>query len=519
MFKKRLALLLALVVVMSLGTAAGASINYPTYSFADWQSGDAESQCAAVTALTGIDYFYAWKLEGAAPNGSWTHFGNTITISGSNGKVFNWSSTQGIGAVVVKGGPGANIWVYDPQAYGDTGLYSPNNPGGNLPDVSHVTFCWNPQLEISKTAVPSYTRTYQWSILKWADHGDGVTTDPFDEVPPRLILAPGESHLVHYSVLVDVAGHSDGDWAVSGAITIHNPAPDPATLIAVSDEISGGFAASVDCGATVSGYVLSGGGTLVCTYEAGLSDAAARTNTATVTVETPFLGDTTSVPFEFGAPTSLVDECVAVSDTDMGSLGTVCVDTAPRTFTYSLEYGNGGFVPWGQCGYNEHANTASFVTNDTGTTGSADWLVSGSLACEPQGGCTLTQGYWKTHSSYGPARYDDAWALLSGGANTSFFLSGQSYYQVMWTPPAGNAYYILAHQYIGARLNILNGADPTAVQAAMSSAETLFGTYTPAQIAALKGKYAAPIRAQFISLSEILDAYNSGYIGPGHCSE
>ena len=26
--------------------------------------------------------------------------------------------------------------------------------------------------------------------------------------------------------------------------------------------------------------------------------------------------------------------------------------------------------------------------------------------------CTLTQGYWKTHSSYGPAPYDVTWAIL-----------------------------------------------------------------------------------------------------------
>jgi hypothetical protein len=45
----------------------------------------------------------------------------------------------------------------------------------------------------------------------------------------------------------------------------------------------------------------------------------------------------------------------------------------------------------------------------------------------------------------------------------------------------------------------------------------LFGTYTPAQIAALRGN--SPIRAQFTSLAGILDGYNNGLTGPGHCSE
>ena len=156
-------------------------------------------------------------------------------------------------------------------------------------------------------------------------------------------------------------------------------------------------------------------------------------------------------------------------------------------------------------------NTASFVTNDTATTGSGSWTVNVNVPC---GGCTLTQGYWKTHSSYGPAAYDDTWAQI--GEDTPFFLSGRSYYQVLWTPPAGNAYYNLAHQYIAAELNILNGAASTPeVDAALAYAENLFSTKTPAQVAALKGgaKNAA------IANATTLDNYNNGLIGPGHCSE
>ena len=103
------------------------------------------------------------------------------------------------------------------------------------------------------------------------------------------------------------------------------------------------------------------------------------------------------------------------------------------------------------------------------------------------------------------------------GENTIFFLSGQSYYNVLWTSPNGNAYYILAHAYIAAKLNQLNGADFTAAQSAFDTATGLFNTYTPAQIGALRGS--STLRAQFISLATILDNYNNGLIGPGHCSE
>lgn len=134
----------------------------------------------------------------------------------------------------------------------------------------------------------------------------------------------------------------------------------------------------------------------------------------------------------------------------------------------------------------------------------------------PPAGCTLTQGYWKTHSEHGPARYDDTWALLTNGANTPFFLSGKTWYEVFHTAPAGNAYYNLAHQYMAAKLNELSGASvPSGVATAMSSAVTLFSAYTPAQVAALSKQ--STVRRQFIALAETLDGYNNGVVGPGHC--
>ena len=156
-------------------------------------------------------------------------------------------------------------------------------------------------------------------------------------------------------------------------------------------------------------------------------------------------------------------------------------------------------------------NTATFTTNTTQTQGSASASLKVSVPCV--GGCTLTQGYWKTHSRYGPAPYDNTWAKI--GEDTPFFLSGQSYYQVLWTSPSGgNAYYILAHQYIAAKLNTLNGASTTpAVDGAMTWAETFFNNYKPSdsldKVTSNQAKgYAAT-----------LDSYNNGLIGPGHCSE
>jgi len=116
-----------------------------------------------------------------------------------------------------------------------------------------------------------------------------------------------------------------------------------------------------------------------------------------------------------------------------------------------------------------------------------------------------------------PAAYDETWALL--GEDTSFFLSGQSYYEVLWTAPKkGNAYYILAHAFIAAKLNILNDADIGGeVATAVSEAEELFESYTPDDIKKVRKN--SELGTQFIDLASLLDDYNNGLVGPGHCSE
>src|SRR4030042_6097989 len=127
-------------------------------------------------------------------------------------------------------------------------------------------------------------------------------------------------------------------------------------------------------------------------------------------------------------------------------------DVLPKTFNYSAVIG-----PFNECGEYVFQNTAKICNGSTDT-----WLISVHVPCEV--GCTLTPGYWKTHSMLGPAPYDDTWAMLEGGLgeDTIFFLSGQTWYEVLWTPPAkGNAYYILAHAFIAAKLNLLNGASST----------------------------------------------------------
>lgn len=340
---------------------------------------------------------------------------------------------------------------------------------------------------VSKNAHPYFTRTYQWSILK---------SSPVSS----LTLATGQQQQVSYSVTVSVSGQVDSDFGVSGKITVTNPHPGAAMSVTLSDVISPNIPASLACGGTLN---VSAGGSADCNYSASLPDGSSRTNTVTVIFRG--IDFTATAPVNFAeADKTEVDECVTVSDDQYGSLGTVCIGQAPQTFNYSLWIG-----PYNACGDYQYTNTASFVTNDTATAGSSSWTVNVHVPCA---GCTLTQGYWKTHSRYGPAPYDDTWAQI--GEDTPFFLSGQSWYQVLWTSPAGNAYYNLAHQYIAARLNILNGAASTAeVDAAITWATDFFTNHSPSDTLPKQ------LRQQVLQKANLLDQYNNGLIGPGHCTE
>jgi len=166
------------------------------------------------------------------------------------------------------------------------------------------------------------------------------------------------------------------------------------------------------------------------------------------------------------------------------------------------------------------------------------------------GACTLTQGYWKTHSAVGPAGYHDdflagagdwkhrddtwdditvwdwdgaIWSLIPGNEFSTFFLSGEAYWEVQWKVNQGDKYYNLAHQYIAAQLNIqvaINegssfGALPQEVQDAYNDATDFFKTYDPAT-GKLKGKDAKDL----IEWASILANFNEGtYSGWPHCDD
>jgi hypothetical protein len=97
----------------------------------------------------------------------------------SETKLLDWTSTFGIGAVIVKGGPNANVYVYEPQWLSDQGLGAPPTA-----DLSNITFCWNP--------VPPEC---EWiGETAWAANGN----------------EPGE---LRYNISTNSRGQFIGNWA------------------------------------------------------------------------------------------------------------------------------------------------------------------------------------------------------------------------------------------------------------------------------------------------------------------
>ncbi|WP_437179724.1 beta strand repeat-containing protein [Pelotalea chapellei] len=142
------------------------------------------------------------------------------------------------------------------------------------------------------------------------------------------------------------------------------------------------------------------------------------------------------------------------------------------------------------------------------------WLVcTGSTS----GGCSYTWGYWKTHTVYDGAKKRNAtWGKLAGGENALFFGLGQSWYNVLMTDPSGgNAYYILAHQYIAAYLNKLSGASVSVIDSDFKHAAELLEKYDGSPL--ITSDVSGAVRDDFITTASRLDQYNNGMIGPGHC--
>ena len=242
--------------------------------------------------------------DGAHTDGPLTVNLTTKTLTGSEdpvpspfpGPAFDWTSNLGIDAVIVKGGPGTDTYVYEPpqEATADTNLHAPVNNDPNDPDngkyygLSHITFCYDGEtvfkpLTATKTADGSYDRNIKWELTKTVDdnYHSGLAGDSFNSI---------------WTVTATKNDEALSNFNVAGDIKITNPNGFPVGF-SVSDALSDTTVADVDCssdaGNQASGTVLANSNA-TCTYSASPLDKSAESNTADVTSNTLGVGGTSA---------------------------------------------------------------------------------------------------------------------------------------------------------------------------------------------------------------------------------
>jgi uncharacterized repeat protein (TIGR01451 family) len=336
----------------------------------------------------------ALDVVGGAGNPSCAGTTRTITVSGTPFTTATLTITSGVGTFVSTGTTTTTVAI-GANGTGTAVLQSNvNNPGvitvsadivvstmvqsdgGGKQDFAYLqdqhvtktvsltfTDC---RLSVSKTANPSFKRTFTWTVKKTVTSPVSVTANG------------GTTANWTYQVVATKSQPVDSGWTVSGSIAITNTGP--ATSATVNDSIPGATCV-VGTGGTTDTTTVSAAASgetdvpYVCTYAAAPTYNTALTNTAKITWTVPSgspVTVTATAPFTFADGTagnpSITGDSADIVDTFNGGapvdLGTV---NASTTFNTSSSY----VIPTTQTGCADLPNTATLTSNGTTTTSTA----------------------------------------------------------------------------------------------------------------------------------------------------
>ena len=285
--------------------------------------------------------------------------------------------------------PDSYICSSDVSKYNASGTYKEtiNNTAkvvsGDKSDssiASTIVNCYIPT--VSKTANPTFTRTFLWNISKSVDK--------------TLVKQVGGSAIFNYTVKVNETGYTDSLWKVTGKITIANPNPSAPITVNVTDAVNNGGVCTVASGTNVT---VGAGQSSVFDYTCGFAEKpTSYQGVNTVTAEwtsastaSQLVSNTAAFTFDTGLtgnPTN-INKTITVTDTFNGSttqLGTVTATTSvpytSKTFTYSRTVA----IPTYDC--KTYPNTAKIL--ETSQTASQTIKVCGPINL---GGKTI--GFWQ----------------------------------------------------------------------------------------------------------------------------
>lgn len=151
-----------------------------------------------------------------------------------------------------------------------------------------------------------------------------------------------------------------------------------------------------------------------------------------------------------------------------------------------------------------HGEEGSFAAQSN-----RDLVMTIAFSCcpPPATDCTYSQGYWKNHA--------DAWPVDQLDLGTRTYTKAELL-SILNHPAGGNGLVILAYQLIAAKLNIENGADPAALGTAVMDADGMVGNLVVPPVDDSTAFIHPSVTG---ALTQILDEYNNGVIGPGHCDQ
>jgi hypothetical protein len=350
-------------------------------------------------------------------------------------------------------------------------------------------------------------RLYRWGIELDAD-------------VQSLILLPGESVPVTYQVNVNQQSYTDLFFRAQGTIYTRNRTPFPAVITSLDANFSKGSQGKINCGKIQFPYRLNPGEMISCSYSGSpaegelITAAVSLKNTNYHHAQTAAEAGITrfeSTPrlISYQNPHAIYPsyECVQVSGLSNSKTETVCLNGTTQTssFMYTKTIG-----PFDRCGAYSVDETAQIFPKGISQQALDTWQVKIQVPCDK--GCTRNPGYWLTYSGLRVGLYDPTWDTFKG---VQFYKSAKTWDAILFTNTISNPYYLLARQFVAARLNIVKGATTTReINQAIQNAEIVFEKYTPAEI----GRAKVNLQREIQNLARDLDHYNRGLTGPGTCT-
>ncbi|MFB6317409.1 hypothetical protein [Saccharicrinis sp. FJH54] len=360
---------------------------------------------------------------------------------------------------------------------------------------------------VSQKTEGSFDRHCAWNVVKTSDSSS-------------YNVVQGETLDVPFEVKVD-ANFSDENYILSCTIQLYNPHPSRSMEVELTDRFNNtaitldNSVVQIEPGSTTEVAII---------YhpeqaQSGYNSAIAQLNGI------PF---TSLQNVTFSTPANVVNGTIRVTDNMLDNpLGVVTfTDQLPVYYNYNITMGP------------DFTGDTEVIRNIVTISGDDDTLITSSechviVTVEPNdgtdpdpdpdpqptgSGCTLTPGYWKTHSAES-GKYDIKWTNLPDMdmdgrkeyENEMFFTSGMTYLEIISSPSVSSCYIILGRAYGAANLNILAGSDPHDVREEMEQAEELLANYSV--------ESAESVRSLVLAIAGTLDKYNNGIIGPGHCND